>query len=341
MDLTPKISITPGWSIFYCCKPASSSYDNDDNDDDGYDGFLWSAPSIKVVTLGGSKDFFVGSSEAAADTPTTTCSDDITDDCCYSFNVVHCSSPPSNTTAPVVQQPSEVVGHVPQQTTPDKTPCGEPSESSCSDPSTPFIGIVEIITPKSRKLQQGYEIKRTSKFINTTEEEGSVTSEEDDDDDISDDDQEELMYLLYNIDQDRFDMKNQQSPIQYDTSNVEKNEINDIMELPTIDGMSKLGLLYYFNRSAFSDNTNKGDTNKDDELSDEEDEFYDSLESLGDDDDDDDSTNNTTQQTSSPPRINTPSNNNKQKREFRTMTTRELQFVDMSFEVIPSLKKND
>jgi hypothetical protein len=348
MDLTPKLSITPGWSIFYCCKPASSYDNNDDNDDDGYDGFLWSAPSIKVVTLGGSKDFFGGSSEAAAETPTTTCSsDDNTDDCCYSFNVVHCSSPPSNTTAPVVQQPSEVVGHVPQQTTPDKTPC-EPSELSCSDPSTSFIGIVEIITPKSKKLQQGYEIKRTSKFINTTEEEeGSVTSK-DDDDDISNDDQEELMHHLYNIDQDSFDEKNQQSPIKYDTSNVEENEINDIIELPTNDAMSKLGLLHYFNRSAFSDtnNTNKGDTNEDDELSDE-DEFYDSLESLGDedsdDDDDDSSTNNTTQQTrSSPPRINTPSNNNNnQKREFRTMTTRELQFVDMSFEVIPSLKKND
>jgi hypothetical protein len=351
MDLTPKISTIPGWSIFYCCTPAASSNDNNDDNDDGYDGFLWSAPSIKVVTLGGSKDFFGGSSsQAAAETPTTACSsDDTTDDDCYSFNVVQCSSPPSKTTAAVVQPSEEVRDDVPPQTTPDKKmPC-ETLESSCSNPSTPFIGVVEIITPKSRKqLQEGYEIKRTSKFVNTTEEEGSVTSE--DDDDISND-QDELMHNLYNIDQDSFDEQNQ-SPIKYDTSNVEKNEIHNIIELPTIDAMSKLGLLHYFNRrSAFSDttNTNKGyDTNEDDELSDEEDKFYDSLESLGDedsddddDDDDDSSTNNTTQQTSSPLINSTPSNNNKQKREFRTMTTRELQFVDMSFEVIPSLKKND
>ena len=314
MDLTPKIS-TPGWSIFYCCSPASSNIDNDDVDD-GYDGFLWSAPSIKVITLGGSKDFFAGQ---AAETPTTACSDDT--DYCYSFNV-QCSSPPSKTTAAVVQQSDD--DDVPQ-TAPEKT-CGEPSESS-SDPSTPFIGIVEIITPKSRKqLQEGYEIKRTSKF-NTTTEEGSVTSE--DDDDISDE-QDELMHL-YNIDQDSFDEN--KSPMKYDASNAE-SEINNVIELP-IDAMPKLGLLHYCNRSAFSDDTNKGDANEV-ETSDE-DEFYDSLESLGDTDSDDDcstTTNNTPLKSS--PLIISSSNRN---HEFHTMTTRELQFADMSFEVIPSLKK--
>ena len=312
MDLTPKIS-TPGWSIFYCCSPASSNIDNDDVDD-GYDGFLWSAPSIKVITLGGSKDFFAGQ---AAETPTTACSDDT--DYCYSFNV-QCSSPPSKTTAAVVQQSGD--DDVPQ-TAPEKTR-GEPSESS-SDPSTPFIGIVEIITPKSRKqLQEGYEIKRTSKF-NTTTEEGSVTSE--DDDDISDE-QDELMHL-YNIDQDSFDEN--KSPMKYDASNAE-SEINNVIELP-IDAMPKLGLLHYCNRSAFSDDTNKGDANEV-ETSDE-DEFYDSLELLGDTDSDDDCSTNNTPLKSSPLIISSSNRKN----EFRTMTTRELQFADMSFEVIPSLKK--
>jgi len=314
MDLTPKIS-TPVWSIFYCCTQASSKYINDDVDD-GYGGFLWSAPSINVVTLGGSKDFFAG--QAAAETPTTACSDD-TDDC-YSFNV-QCSSPPSKTTAAVVQQSDD--DDVPQ-TAPEKTCSCVPSESS-SDPSTPFIGIVEIITPKSRKqLKEGYEIKRTAKF-NTTEE-GSVTSEVDDDD-ISDE-QDELMHS-YNIDQDSFDEN--KSPMKYDSSNAE-SEINNVIELP-IDAMPKLGLLHYCNRSAFSDHTNKGDANEV-ETSDE-DEFYDSLESLGDTDSDDDCSTNNTQQISSPLIISSSN----RKHEFRTMTTRELQFADMSFEVIPSLKK--
>ena len=208
------------------------------------------------------------------------------------------------------------------QTAPEKTR-GEPSESS-SDPSTPFIGIVEIITPKSRKqLQEGYEIKRTSKF-NTTEE-GSVTSE--DDDDISDE-QDELMHL-YNIDQDSFDEN--KSPMKYYASNAE-SEINNVIELP-IDAMPKLGLLHYCNRSAFSDDTNKGDANEV-ETSDE-DEFYDSLESLGDTDSDDDCSTNNTPLKSSPLIISSSNRKN----EFRTMTTRELQFADMSFEVIPSLKK--
>ena len=289
MDLTPKIS-TPGWSIFYCCSPASSNIDNDDVDD-GYDGFLWSAPSIKVITLGGSKDFFAGQ---AAETPTTACSDDT--DYCYSFNV-QCSSPPSKTTAAVVQQSGD-----------DDVPQTAP----------------EIITPKSRKqLQEGYEINRPSKF-NTTEE-GSVTSE--DDDDISDE-QDELMHL-YNIDQDSFDEN--KSPMKYDASNAE-SEINNVIELP-IDAMPKLGLLHYCNRSAFSDDTNKGDANEV-ETSDE-DEFYDSLELLGDTDSDDDCSTNNTPLKSSPLIISSSNRKN----EFRTMTTRELQFADMSFEVIPSLKK--
>lgn len=296
MDLTPKISITPGWSIVYCCTPATSNND-DDNDDDGYDGFLWSAPSIKVVTLGGSKDFFAGQ---AAETPTTACSDD-TDDC-YSFNL-QCSPPPSKMTA---VQHSEV--GVPQ-ITPAKT-C-EPSESSSEQPSTPFIEVVEIITPKSRKLQDGYAVKRTSKFNRSTTEEGSVTSEDDDDDDDISDQDDELTYYLY---PDKNLLDENQSSVKSDASNGNKNKANDVIELP-IDA-PKLGLLHYLNRSAFSDITNKDKGADEDETSDE-DKFYDSLESLGDESDDDSSTNNT-QQISSPLIISSSNRKN----EFRPMTTR-------------------
>lgn len=302
MDLTPKITITPGWSIFSCCTPAISN-DNDENDD-GYDGFLWSAPSIKVVTLGGSKDFFAGQ---AAETPTTACSDD-TDDC-YSFNLQG-SPPPSKTTAVVEQSEAGV-----PQTTTNDTSDTPTSKSSVEQPSTPFIGV-EIVTPKSRKLKEGYAVKRTSKFNRSTTEEGSVTSEDDDDDDISDQD-DELTYLYPN----KNHLDENQSPVKSDASNGGTNKANDVIELP-IDA-PKLGLFHYFKRSAFSDITNKDKGAEEDETSDE-DKFYDSLESLGDESDDDCST-----------------NSSNRKNEFRTMTTRELQFADTSFEVIPSLKKND